>query len=237
MLDVHPPHQAAHTWKDFLIHIATIVVGLLIAVGLEQTVEAVHNAHERAGLRAALGRETGQVVHDTHNVEVAEGLQMQWLQAAEMQVALAAHKHQPVGALPPRRMLPWDVPDNPIFTAAKSSGRLALLSDDELVAYGELDGLIQRVNTGYTHLTEARRGIDNFLRSASFDEPSGDPLQVTLTVEQLRDFHALLVQSETAVKDFRYWSRQAEGAATVMQHGELNLTEIQHGERMFDNTP
>jgi inner membrane protein involved in colicin E2 resistance len=31
MLDVHPPHEAAHTWKDFLIHIATIVYGLLIS--------------------------------------------------------------------------------------------------------------------------------------------------------------------------------------------------------------
>lgn len=28
MLDVHPPHEATHTWTDFFIHIATIVVGL-----------------------------------------------------------------------------------------------------------------------------------------------------------------------------------------------------------------
>ena len=40
MLDVHPPQSATHTWKDFFIHIATICIGLLIAVGLEQTVEA-----------------------------------------------------------------------------------------------------------------------------------------------------------------------------------------------------
>jgi len=46
MLDVHPPHQAAHTWKDFFIHIATIVVGLIIAVGLEQTVEYFHHRHQ-----------------------------------------------------------------------------------------------------------------------------------------------------------------------------------------------
>jgi hypothetical protein len=38
MLDVHPPHEAVHTWKDFCIHIIAIVIGLLIAVGLEQTV-------------------------------------------------------------------------------------------------------------------------------------------------------------------------------------------------------
>ncbi|NYF91306.1 hypothetical protein RBB79_16915 [Tunturiibacter empetritectus] len=45
ILDVHPPHQAAHSWKDFFIHIATIVIGLLIAIGLEQTVEYFHHRH------------------------------------------------------------------------------------------------------------------------------------------------------------------------------------------------
>jgi hypothetical protein len=37
MLDVHVPHPT-HTWKDFFIHIATIVGDLLIAVGVEQLV-------------------------------------------------------------------------------------------------------------------------------------------------------------------------------------------------------
>jgi hypothetical protein len=46
MLDVHPPHQAAHSWKDFFTHIATIVLGLLIAIGLEQTVEFFHHRHQ-----------------------------------------------------------------------------------------------------------------------------------------------------------------------------------------------
>jgi len=47
MLDVHPPHTPTHTWKDFFIHIATITVGLLIAVGIEQTVEVIHHRHLR----------------------------------------------------------------------------------------------------------------------------------------------------------------------------------------------
>lgn len=49
MLDVHPAPHAATTWRDFFIHIATIVLGLLIAVALEQTVEYFHHrqlAHE-----------------------------------------------------------------------------------------------------------------------------------------------------------------------------------------------
>jgi hypothetical protein len=52
MLDVHPPHRPTHTWKDFFIHIATIAVGLLIAIGLEQTVEYLHHRHQ---------------LHDLHN--------------------------------------------------------------------------------------------------------------------------------------------------------------------------
>jgi len=31
MLEVHPPERTPHTWRDFFIHIATIVVGLVIA--------------------------------------------------------------------------------------------------------------------------------------------------------------------------------------------------------------
>ena len=57
MLDVHPPHHAATTWRDFFIHIATIVVGLLIAIGLEQTVEWVHHRHQISETREALRHE------------------------------------------------------------------------------------------------------------------------------------------------------------------------------------
>jgi hypothetical protein len=54
MLDVHPAHHAASTWKDFFIHIATIVIGLLIAVGLEQVVELIHHHNQVVGAREAL---------------------------------------------------------------------------------------------------------------------------------------------------------------------------------------
>jgi hypothetical protein len=54
MLDVHPPTHAAHTWRDFFIHIATIVVGLLIAIGLEQTVEFLHHRHQLQKAREEL---------------------------------------------------------------------------------------------------------------------------------------------------------------------------------------
>ena len=57
MLDVHPAHHAATTWRDFFVHIATIVLGLFIAVGLEQTVEALHRHHQLNQLQEDLHRE------------------------------------------------------------------------------------------------------------------------------------------------------------------------------------
>ena len=57
MLDVHPPHESIHTWRSFFIHIATIVIGLLIAVALEQGVERVHEHYELSQVREELVRE------------------------------------------------------------------------------------------------------------------------------------------------------------------------------------
>ena len=57
MLDVHPPPHAAHAWHDFFVHIATIVIGLLIALGLEQSVEGIHHRREVRESREAIAQE------------------------------------------------------------------------------------------------------------------------------------------------------------------------------------
>ena len=44
-LDVHAPHEPIHGVKDFLLHLLTITVGLLIAVGIEGCVE-LHREHK-----------------------------------------------------------------------------------------------------------------------------------------------------------------------------------------------
>jgi hypothetical protein len=54
MIDVHAPHESVHSFKDVLIHIAIITIGLLIAIGLEQTVVYIEHRHEVAVTRAAL---------------------------------------------------------------------------------------------------------------------------------------------------------------------------------------
>src|SRR5947209_3784488 len=57
MLDVHPSPHAAHGWRDFFVHIATIVIGLLIALGLEQSAEGIHHRRQVREARGAIAEE------------------------------------------------------------------------------------------------------------------------------------------------------------------------------------
>jgi hypothetical protein len=43
-MDIHKP-KPVHSWREFLIEIGTIVCGILIALALEQGLEALHEAH------------------------------------------------------------------------------------------------------------------------------------------------------------------------------------------------
>jgi hypothetical protein len=58
MLEVHAPHETVHTWKHFFIHIATITIGLLIAISLEQTVEYLHHRHQAKQMAEKLRAES-----------------------------------------------------------------------------------------------------------------------------------------------------------------------------------
>lgn len=60
MLDVHAPEHKIHNVRDFFIHLMTITIGLLIALGLEASVEAMHHRHQRQEADATIREEIRQ---------------------------------------------------------------------------------------------------------------------------------------------------------------------------------
>jgi hypothetical protein len=56
-LEVSPPQQPIHSWKDFLLHLLTITIGLFIALTLEAAVESMHHRHLVREARQDLRRE------------------------------------------------------------------------------------------------------------------------------------------------------------------------------------
>lgn len=53
MHEIHPAHSIA-SWKEILLHIGIITVGLLMALGIDQTVEYFHHRHQLAEARKHL---------------------------------------------------------------------------------------------------------------------------------------------------------------------------------------
>jgi hypothetical protein len=134
MLDVHPPHHAANSWRDFFIHIITIVIGLLIAVGLEQTVELIHHRHQRHQLQEDLHNEAEQ------NLQVIDrDLKMQelepWFDQA-MKAVSPSGQNQIQITLPRPPCLPGSVgtaefryfaPSQAVWATAKEGNLVSLL--------------------------------------------------------------------------------------------------------------
>jgi hypothetical protein len=134
MLDVHAPHESIHTWKGFFIHIATIVIGLLIAVGLEQSVEYIHHRHQLQEARRELLIEVDDNLHLIElNIESTRKTSL----ALDADIAMLRAKqssNSPVAMKLDYTWHPNDTQDG-AWQAAKQSGALSLMPHEELRRY------------------------------------------------------------------------------------------------------
>ena len=199
MLDVHPPHAPTHTWRDFFIHIATIVIGLLIAIGLEQTVELFHHRHQVAEARRALAEERQENIARFHkNIKAHLEAEAQLHNDLRIFLYLKAHPGAPLSALP--GVLIWPIgiaePLTAAWSTAAQTGVLELLPRSEVAADTlEYDALHSSL-TAYqeaiplqhqcvAYLT--RTGDPSTLSTAEIEQEIRD-LQVRLSVESFYGF-------------------------------------------------
>jgi len=186
MIEVHAPHENIHTWKSFLIHIAAIVVGLLIAVTLEQTVELFHHRHQREQLEATLHKDgeanRGYVKTD---IAVAQGV-LAWALEQNATLERAAPtdpltlRHMPHGFM--------GLPNAGVWPSAKASGVTNLLPASAQNWYEYLAEVYNQ-----TFVSSASASGQLYLAYAALDQaiighaiatPSGDIDVSTLTAAQ-----------------------------------------------------
>jgi len=135
MLDVHPPHHAAQSWRDFLVHIATIVIGLLIAIGLEQTVEAIHQRREARETRDALQKE-----YRENRRKISEETILWKTGTAALQSNLLVLRYLQQHPDTPQETLPgtlyWSISnmmfDRAAWNSAQQTGNIKLVAQHEL---------------------------------------------------------------------------------------------------------
>jgi len=182
MLDVHPPHHAANTWRDFLIHIVTIVIGLLIAIGLEQGVEMLHERHSLRESHEAMQREyeenAQRVNHETQFWRRgAAALQNNLLILRYLQ----EHPQTPEDRLPGK--LYWGL-NSMVFAhaawdSAQQTGIVKLLPQSEATDDAFLYMQLQRIETATGEVWLAVNDAEQFNLS--------DPDPTHLTPTQLSD--------------------------------------------------
>lgn len=136
-MEVHPPDHPIFTWKQFFLHMSTVCLGLLIAIGLDQAVEFAHHRHQRHQLEADLRAE------GVSNLHIAiKALQLSdWtarrhsLQAQELDRAAAQGRTPVCIQEPPGRPGHFSRPSDAVWTVAQTSTELDLLPRSEAERY------------------------------------------------------------------------------------------------------
>ena len=142
-MEIHKP-RAAHSWREFLIEIGTIICGIVIALGLEQGVEALHWDH--------------QVRETKERLSVELGTLLAWSDRRTAQSACIEHRLDDLAAFvddaaSKGRLPPFGEPGVPTFftwasgawRSAISAQTVAHLSPRELKGYSDAYGYMELV--------------------------------------------------------------------------------------------
>ena len=234
MLDVHPAHHAATAWRDFFIHIATIVLGLLIAIGLEQTVEALHRQHERSQIRESLHSELLQIENDTVTSQATLAERNEWIQARIATVQIAVWQHQPLPPPPPHTGATVLVrPDDPLWRSAKTSGLASVLPEQEVAAYSEIESLAAKIDVAYDRMVVAHSQHIAFERE--FPSLNGAPDLSHASADDVRNYLSLLTEEQLAINYIGIMVARMHGAESAILQGNFDLKQIQAAEK--ESTP
>jgi hypothetical protein len=238
-MEIHPPEHPIFTWKQFFIHMATVCLGLLIALALEQTVEGLHH-HEQAGeLREALDGETSQLLHDqTGAIEYYKAIDA-WSVVRRQQLYDGLWNNKPVPPTPLLPKVPEANPDpaDPIFSAALANGRVALLTPEEVSVYQDIHSQIAESkamdreirNSDSTWLSFERslpQRVENSSGTSSVD-------YTRVSAEDRRKDLELFLCWQRDVLLFTHSLEQLVAAEREIATGERNLDRIHAAE---DNT-
>jgi len=251
MIEIHAPHERTHTWTDFLVHIATIVVGLFIAIGLEQTVELIHRSHQRHQLEGDLRTEA-----ENNRAIIAHDLRMQELepwfdQAINAVASTSAQQGKIQITLPFAPCIPGSVgtstaryfaPSEAVWTTAKESGLVGLLPVEQARMYArlahnyELLGLTREdMYRGCSAIASMQHRLAKLSPGAS---TAAGTATWTLTPEQAERLASTAAEARTAIKGLCFRLRWSDVYEQGILSGEPRADERMmsiNQERFEDN--
>jgi hypothetical protein len=159
MIDVHPTHHGPFTRRDFFTHLFIIVLGILIAIGLEQAVELIHHRHQSEYLEAELHQESltnrRLVQYDIDSVNAVR-------RNIRLNMANLDLNSKTFVPIPPPHdtFLPFI---NTAWIAARSSGQITLLPTQVSGNYWRVNVLADAMSASIASLADARKKVNSLL--------------------------------------------------------------------------
>jgi hypothetical protein len=219
MIDIHPPHKAEHTWTDFFIHIGTIILGILIAIGLEQTVEYLHRAQERRALIESFHNECAAnlKVFDADLDIVHRNTAWARSSLAILRNATPQSGYITVTTMQPGELSGMHAPSRSVWSVAKSSGKVELLPENIAEVFDRVDGEGEHFNDLVQASVTAQQ------RMKSFAVRVGTPLNkggtIHLTLAQRDDAANLIDDLLVHDEQYRLWLASWQGASQSVLDG------------------
>jgi hypothetical protein len=170
VIDVHPPHEPIHGWRDFFLHLATITIGLLIALSLEGCVEWQHHRHlvheAEAGLRAEIQSNESGLKSFLDDVHKQQSILKQDIAVLDQMINdPKAHPHQQMSIN--YRLVGFD---DVSWKTAQNTGALAYMPYGRAQEYAGIYGLQDELDVAQRQgVRDAILGIGLFLNADSTD--------------------------------------------------------------------
>jgi hypothetical protein len=152
-MEVHPPEHGIHSWRDFLVHMGTITLGLVIALGFEAAAEALHHHHQlleaRERIHAEIAENRKTIAHDHAFLQKS---------AAAMRANITLL--DTAGPLDSSRLSfgwQWDGTESSAWQTAQATGALALMPYSEVQEFSGLyaqQGSVTDAAKDYIHAQE-----------------------------------------------------------------------------------
>ena len=226
-MEIHKP-KPVHDWRELLSELGVVVIGILIALSAEQVVEALHRDHQRHELRESLAHDGRQIVRDGARSAAFSKELIRWLTGELARIKTARTLHKPIEPADSATLTTYDVPYDPTFAAANSSGALNLLPHDEAMAHAEAHFASEQTRKAYEAMMACRQEV--LILLYKFRGADGDLDLSKATDAELAELSNKMTATAFAADLFRYWSETFAITEATILKGEYRLSALQDAE-------
>jgi hypothetical protein len=223
MIDIHPPAHGAITRRDFFVHLFIVVLGILIAIGLEQAVEYLHHRELAAEARRTLAEECKQKEGaNDFNIFATQRHERDLQHALAVLDALRARRPVPPGPFILKRVSSFYADED--WQNSRQTGTINYLG-------GNIAGGLRfrhTVEDNFTKLSD--RSYDDLAQAASVLRTANDPLNRSLEenmafsdfFRRLEDAHENLPQQEI---DYAWATKAESGNLAALSPAQIDSLE------------